>query len=76
MPMNPAAAQALAEARAARKDQPRESKPSKRAAINSKCRDCIYDPAGGGSWREQVGACTSSDCALFELRPMPTKRTK
>jgi hypothetical protein len=72
--MNEAAKAALAAAREARKSNPSAPKPSKRAAINGKCKDCIYDPNGGGSWREQVGACTSTDCALFELRPMPTKR--
>lgn len=44
---------------------------SLREAINAKCRDCIYDPTakGLGRWREQVAACTSSTCPLFEVRP-------
>jgi len=49
-----------------------EKRPSMRAAINSKCKDCIYDPlAGLGTWRQQVGGCTSTDCPLFLLRPLP-----
>ena len=43
---------------------------SMRAAINAKCRECIYDPHGSaGTWRQQVEACTSTDCALYPLRP-------
>ena len=46
-------------------------KRSMRAAINLMCRECIYDDQfkGGGTWREQVGACTVTKCALFEFRP-------
>jgi hypothetical protein len=30
---------------------------SMRKAINDKCKDCIYDPyGGGGNWRQQVQA--------------------
>tara|TARA_R110002094_G_scaffold63949_4_gene74185 strand:- start:3742 stop:4119 length:378 start_codon:yes stop_codon:yes gene_type:complete len=43
---------------------------SLRQAINAKCTECIYDPlAGGGSWREQVTACTSGGCPLHDVRP-------
>lgn len=43
---------------------------SLRQAINAKCCECIYDPiSGGGSWREQVTACTSGGCPLFDVRP-------
>lgn len=46
---------------------------SLRAAINAKCKECIYDPnSGGGTWRQQIGACTSPKCPLFEVRPMPS----
>ena len=45
-------------------------KQSLRAAINAKCRECIYDPiAGRGTWREQVEACVSANCPLHEVRP-------
>ena len=43
-----------------------------RAAIDDKCRDCIYDPlSGGGTWREQVAQCSCPDCPLWPVRPMP-----
>jgi hypothetical protein len=47
---------------------------SMRKAINGKCRECIYDPQGGGTWRAQVEACTSPGCALYAYRPVSTKR--
>jgi hypothetical protein len=43
---------------------------SLRRAINEKCRECIYDPlSGGGTWRQQVEACTSRNCPLYPVRP-------
>jgi hypothetical protein len=48
------------------------AKPSMRKAIDAFCKDCIYDPlSGGGTWREQVGACKDDLCPLHELRPLP-----
>jgi len=45
---------------------------SLRKAINSKCRECIYDPvSGNGTWRQQVAACTSKTCPIYLVRPMP-----
>lgn len=45
-------------------------KQSLRKAIDAKCKECIYDPIGGcGKWREQVAACTSPCCPLFDVRP-------
>ena len=51
---------------------------SLRRSINAFCRSCIYDPGGGGgTWREQVEACTSQDCPLYEVRPISSgKRAK
>ena len=44
---------------------------SLRAAINAKCKECIYDPIGGrGNWRQQVEACTSYRCPLYPVRPV------
>ena len=44
---------------------------SLRAAINAKCKECIYDPiAGRGTWRQQVEACTSYRCPLYPVRPV------
>lgn len=43
---------------------------SLRAAINAKCKECIYDPiAGKGTWRQQVEACTAPACPLYPVRP-------
>lgn len=49
---------------------------SLRAAIDAKCKDCIFDPKSGlGGWREQVAGCTCAKCPLFAVRPMPRDRT-
>jgi len=46
---------------------------SLRAAVNGKCRECICDPrAHGGTWRQQVAACTARGCPLFTVRPLPS----
>lgn len=43
---------------------------SLRGAINAYCKWCIFDPkSGGGTWRQQVSACTSRDCPLWPVRP-------
>lgn len=43
---------------------------SLRKAIDAKCKDCIYDPySGEGHWRQQVEACTSGNCPLYDVRP-------
>lgn len=44
---------------------------SLRKCINAFCKQCIYDKDGGeGTWRQQVEACTSYTCPLFEVRPV------
>ena len=48
-------------------------KHSLRAAINAKCKQCIYDPESGmGAWRQQVAACTVTRCPLWPVRPLTT----
>lgn len=48
-----------------------KKRPPMRQAINNKCKECIYDNAAGiGTWRQQVEACASYDCPLYELRPV------
>ena len=47
---------------------------SLRGCINLHCRDCIYDKTNGGTWRQQVQACTVNECALYQVRPVTTKR--
>ncbi len=45
-----------------------------RGRINAKCVECIYDPkCGSGTWRQQVAACTSYNCPLFDVRPIPSE---
>lgn len=45
-----------------------------RKAINTKCRDCIYDTLAEGTWLEQVFQCTMKDCGLYAYRPIPRAR--
>lgn len=42
---------------------------SLRKAINAKCKDCIYDLAAPGNWRQQVQSCPSLKCPLWPFRP-------
>jgi hypothetical protein len=43
---------------------------SLRKAINGYCRQCIYDSADAGTWRQQVTLCTSTECSLYPVRPL------
>lgn len=48
-----------------------------RAAVNAKCKECIYDPVTGkGTWRQQVAACRSTQCPLYWVRPMRNRRSE
>ena len=49
-------------------------KRSMRRAIDEKCRDCCFDPLDDGNWRQQVGACEITTCALWEFRPRSRPR--
>lgn len=49
---------------------PPAPKMSRTKALNEHCRNCIYDKAVPGTWREQVEACTSQHCALWQHRPV------
>ena len=40
-----------------------------RGKVDAKCIDCIYDPeSGGGTWKQQVEACTVTSCPLYTVR--------
>jgi hypothetical protein len=53
------------------------SRPSLRDAIDAMCKSCIYDPGNGeGAWREQVAGCSSANCPLHSVRPLPVKASK
>jgi hypothetical protein len=43
---------------------------SMRKCVNAKCKECIYDENGKGTWRQQVEACTATKCALWPIRPV------
>ena len=43
---------------------------SLRAAINNKCRSCIFDEENVGSWLVQVTLCSCKDCPLYSVRPV------
>jgi len=45
-----------------------------RKAINTKCKDCIYDPLANGTWLEQVFLCPFDGCGLYPYRPIPKGR--
>jgi len=45
---------------------------SRQKAIDNHCKNCIYDPYAGGTWRQQVEECTVTDCALYKYRPKST----
>jgi hypothetical protein len=40
-----------------------------RARIDEMCKQCIYDPQAGGTWRKQVEDCPCFDCPLYDKRP-------
>ena len=48
---------------------------SPRRAIANHCKDCIYDPHCSGNWKQQVEACTITQCGLYEHRPLTAKTT-
>lgn len=41
------------------------------AAVKAKCKECIYDPIAPGTWLQQVAECSSSNCPLHSVRPLP-----
>ena len=49
-----------------------EVRSSRRAAVDEQCKSCIYEQGEKGTWRAQVARCKSTDCALYEVRPMPS----
>jgi len=48
----------------------------RKAAIENMCKQCVYDPAAEGTWREQVQDCGCPNCPLYDFRPLPVKAEK
>lgn len=46
---------------------------SLRAAIDSMCKSCLYDPNEPGRWREQIDRCTAPRCPLYSVRPRSSR---
>jgi len=44
---------------------------SLRAMVDAKCKACVYDPKGRGTWRDQVANCCGVSCPLYPARPLP-----
>lgn len=41
-----------------------------RQCVNEMCKQCIYDTAVPGTWRDQVEKCGCENCPLFSVRPL------
>ena len=46
---------------------------SLRKAINQHCLICVHDKTAAGTWRQQVTLCGVKSCALYDVRPKPTR---
>ena len=46
---------------------------SLRKAINHHCLNCVYDKLAPGKWLQQVSLCSVKSCALYDVRPKPTR---
>ena len=44
------------------------AKPGLRGKVDANCVYCVYEEGQGGSWREQVQACTVTACPLYSVR--------
>ena len=44
---------------------------TRQKAIEAMCRECCFDELDDGTWRQQVGRCEITDCALWIYRPRP-----
>lgn len=42
---------------------------NRREAIEAFCKECIWDSAEKGTWRDQVEACEMTKCQLHNFRP-------
>lgn len=68
--MTPEQLEKMKAGREAARLNPKPKKLGMRKAINDYCKGCIYDPLAGGTWRQQVEACTIPKCSLYPFRPV------
>jgi len=45
---------------------------SLRKRIDQNCKDCTYDSACPGSWRQQVALCSIESCPFWDIRAKST----
>lgn len=45
---------------------------SLRKKIDQNCKDCTYDSACPGTWRQQVALCSIKSCPFWDIRARPT----
>ena len=77
--MEPIVRDDRARAREAQKERiiKRESgKPGYKGRVTAFCCHCIFDTYQTGTWLQQVEACTSLDCPLYSVRPLPSTKGK
>ena len=53
-----------------------EARRTRQQAINAFCKQCIHDPLAPGNWRQQVTACTWTDCPLYPYRPVSRSKRR
>jgi len=49
---------------------------SMRKAVNDKCKECIYDPKAGGTWKSQTESCPSTTCPIHPYRPVTAETAR
>jgi hypothetical protein len=45
-----------------------QSKAGLRGKIDAMCISCVYEEGQGGTWAQQIEACTVTKCPLFSVR--------
>jgi hypothetical protein len=49
------------------------ARPSLRASIDAKCRDCGGQDGGDRCWRKHVSVCPVTCCPMWPVRPLATR---
>ena len=53
-----------------------KSRPGLKGKVIAHCIACVFDPANGGTWRQQTEGCMVTDCPLYEVRPLSETASK